>query len=1575
MGAAHIRAKKGRRRAAQGERATARFADSADPGLPPVQGLYDPALDKDSCGVGFIADIKGRSSHKLIEDALAILCNLEHRGAVGADPRAGDGAGILVQIPHKFFAKEAGRLGFGLPKPGEYAIGALFMPRDPDWRQVIREIYSQMIKRERMTLLGWREVPSDNSTLGESVKPTEPVHLQVFIGRGNKIKTEEEFERRLYILRKSMSNAIYTRKERRLSGYYPVSISCRTIVYKGMFLADQLGTYYPDLRDRDFESALALVHQRFSTNTFPAWSLAHPYRMIAHNGEINTLRGNVNWMAARQASVSSPLFGKDINKLWPISYEGQSDTACFDNALEFLVQGGYSLAHAMMMMIPEAWAGNPLMDEERRAFYEYNAALMEPWDGPAAIAFTNGRQIGATLDRNGLRPARYLLTNDDRIVMASEMGVLPISEKDIIKKWRLQPGKMLLVDLDEGRLIPDEELKATLAKSHPYKEWLARTQIVLEELPGTANEAPISNLSLLDRQQAFGYTQEDLKFLMTPMATTGEEAVGSMGNDTPISALSDKPKSLFTYFKQNFAQVTNPPIDPIREELVMSLVSIIGPRPNIFDLEGTSKTKRLEVRQPILTNEDLEKIRSISEMSGDHFKSHTFDITFPAEHGADGMGWALAELCERAEEEVRNGCNIIILSDRRASADRIPIPVLLACAAVHHHLIRNGLRTSVGMVLETGEPREVHHFACLAGYGAEAINPYLAFETLIAIKDDLPGKPTDDKEVIKKYIKAIGKGLLKVMSKMGISTYQSYCGAQIFDAVGLRQDFVDNYFTGTHTRIEGVGLAEIAEEAVRRHRDAFSDAPIYRSMLDVGGDYAVRVRGEDHVWTAETVSRLQHAVRGNSQDHYRAFAQVVNEQNERLLTIRGMFRLKKADEDGRKPVPLEEVEPAKNIVRRFSTGAMSFGSISREAHTTLAIAMNRIGGKSNTGEGGEEADRFKPLPNGDSMRSAIKQVASGRFGVTAEYLVNSDMMQIKIAQGAKPGEGGQLPGHKVDKTIAKVRHSTPGVGLISPPPHHDIYSIEDLAQLIFDLKNVNPTGDVSVKLVSEVGVGTVAAGVSKARADHVTIAGFEGGTGASPLTSIKHAGSPWEIGLAETHQTLVINRLRGRIAVQVDGGIRTGRDVVVGALLGADEFGFATAPLIAAGCIMMRKCHLNTCPVGVATQDPVLRKRFKGQPEHVINYFFFVAEEVRELMAELGFRTFDEIVGQMQMLDRRKLVEHWKAKGLDFSKLFTKPPAEKGTAIFKCEPQDHKIKEILDRKLIAESQSALDRGAPVRLQSVIRNTDRACGGMLSGEVAKRYGHEGLPDNTIHVRFTGTAGQSFGAWLARGITFELDGDANDYVGKGLSGGRLIIRPPADSGIVPEESIIVGNTVLYGAIEGECYFRGVAGERFAVRNSGAIAVIEGAGDHCCEYMTGGVVVVLGRTGRNFAAGMSGGIAYVVDEDNTFKSRCNMAMVELEPVPEEEQVAEQEFGHYNDLESHGRVDVMSDLTTKDAERLHMLIANHARHTGSKRAAEILANWDSYRPLFRKVMPVEYRRALAEMAKEKAATMQAAE
>jgi glutamate synthase (NADPH) large chain len=1530
---------------------------------PEAEGLYDPAQEKDSCGVGFIANIKGKRSHQIVSDALNILCNLEHRGAVGADPRFGDGAGILVQIPHAFFARKAAEIGFQLPAPGEYAIGALFMPRDTAWRNVIKSIIADQIKAEDLVLLGWRDVPTDNSSLGETVKPTEPTCMQVFIGRNGTAKTEDEFERKLYILRKSISQAIYQRRDRGMSGYYPCSMSCRTVIYKGMFLADQLGKYYADLHEPDFESALALVHQRFSTNTFPTWSLAHPYRMIAHNGEINTLRGNVNWMAARQASVSSELYGKDISRLWPISYEGQSDTACFDNALEFLVQGGYSLPHAVMMMIPEAWAGNPLMSEERRSFYEYHAAMMEPWDGPAAIAFTDGRQIGATLDRNGLRPARYLVTRDDRIVMASEMGVLNIPEDQIVTKWRLQPGKMLLVDLEQGRLIPDDEIKAQLAASHPYREWLERTQLQVETLPDAPTKGARTNLPLLDRQQAFGYTQEDINILMTPMASTGEEAMGSMGTDTPISALSDKTKLLFTYFKQNFAQVTNPPIDPIREELVMSLVSIIGPRPNLFDLQGLASTKRLEVRQPILTDVDLEKIRSISQVSDSHFVSRTLDTTFDAAIGAAGFDQMIDDLCGRAEAAVREGVNIIILSDRMVSASRMAIPSLLACASVHHHLIRTGLRTSVGLVVESGEPREVHHFACLAGYGAEAINPYLAFETIIALKDRLP-QALDDYELVKRYIKSIGKGLLKVMSKMGISTYQSYCGAQIFDAVGLKAEFVSKFFAGTHTRIEGVGLSEIAEETARRHTDAFGEALVYKSALDVGGEYAFRTRGEDHAWTAESVATLQHAVRGNSRERYQAFAKILNEQSERLLTLRGLFRVRSAEDDRRRPVPLDQVEPAKEIVKRFATGAMSFGSISREAHTTLAIAMNRIGGKSNTGEGGEEADRFKPLPNGDSMRSAIKQVASGRFGVTTEYLVNSDMMQIKMAQGAKPGEGGQLPGHKVDATIARVRHSTPGVGLISPPPHHDIYSIEDLAQLIYDLKNVNPDGQVSVKLVSEIGVGTVAAGVAKARADHVTIAGFEGGTGASPLTSIKHAGSPWEIGLAETHQTLVRERLRSRIVVQVDGGFRTGRDVVIGALLGADEFGFATAPLIAAGCIMMRKCHLNTCPVGVATQDPVLRKRFTGQPEHVINYFFFVAEEVREIMASLGYRTFNEMVGQTQMLDQSRLVAHWKAKGLDFSRLFVKQKEQPGQKIYRSEAQNHHLEAVLDRRLIEQARPALDRGAPVKIEAEINNTDRSAGAMLSGAVAKIYGHAGLPNDTIHVSLKGTAGQAFGAWLAQGVTFELEGEGNDYVGKGLSGGRIVVKPPRLSGIVPEESIIVGNTVMYGAISGECYFRGIAGERFAVRNSGAVAVVEGAGDHCCEYMTGGIVVVLGRTGRNFAAGMSGGVAYVLDETGDFTKLCNMAMVELEPVLSEEMIAENAYHQQGDLEAHGRVDVFQNLLASDIERLHVLISRHARATGSKRAADILANWRDYAPKFKKVMPVEYRRALKELA-----------
>lgn len=1542
---------------------------------PQAEGLYDPTREVDACGVGFIVNMKNQPSQKIVQNGLAILENLEHRGAVGADPLMGDGAGIMVQIPHKFFVKESARLGFHVPEQGKYAVGFIFMPQDADLRLKMERVVNKVIEDEGQTVIGWRDVPSDNSSLSKDpeIVATEPCHRQVIIGRGDAIADEEAFERKLYVIRKVMSAKIFSAFEGKPNDFYIVSMSCRTLVYKGMFLAAQLGAYYRDLHDPDFESALALVHQRFSTNTFPSWRLAHPYRFVCHNGEINTVRGNVNWMAARQASVSSPLFGADIQKLWPISYPGQSDTACFDNALEFLIRGGYSLPHAAMMLIPEAWAGNPLMDEDRRAFYEYHAALMEPWDGPAAMCFSDGIHIGATLDRNGLRPARYLVTEDDEVVMSSEAGVLPIPASKIKKKWRLQPGKMLLIDLKQGRIVSDEEIKAELANAHPYKQWLGRTQIVLEELPPVHFEPKTSDVPLLDRQQAFGYTQEDLKMILPPMAATGQEAVGSMGTDTPISALSNKSKLLYSYFKQNFAQVTNPPIDSIREELVMSLVSFIGPRPNVLDLTGGNSRQRLEVRQPILTNEDLEKIRAIGGMEDNPFRSKTLDITYPVSEGADGMKRALDQLFSDAEMAVHSGDNIIILSDRAMSRDRVAIPALLATAGIHHHLIRKGLRTSVGLVVETGEAREIHHFCALAGYGAEAINPYLAFETLAAMQGDLPGE-LDAEEIIYRYIKAIGKGILKVTAKMGISTYQSYCGAQIFDAVGLSTDFVSTYFTGTATTIEGAGLKEIAEETVLRHQDAFGNSPVLEDVLDVGGDYAFRFRGEAHVWRSETVASLQHAARGNARDKYREFSKLVNEVEDKYVTIRSLFRIRKADEEGRAPVELDQVEPAVEIVKRFSTGAMSYGSISLEAHTTLAVAMNRIGGKSNTGEGGEEPDRFKPMANGDSKRSAIKQVASGRFGVTTEYLVNSDMMQIKMAQGAKPGEGGQLPGDKVNETIAKVRHSTPGVGLISPPPHHDIYSIEDLAQLIFDLKNVNPTGQVSVKLVSEVGVGTVAAGVAKARADHVTISGYEGGTGASPLTSLKHAGSPWEIGLAETQQTLVRNRLRSRIAVQVDGGVRTGRDVVIGALLGADEFGLATAPLIAAGCVMMRKCHLNTCPVGVATQDPVLRARFTGKPEHVINYLFFVAEEVRELMAEMGYTRFEEMVGQMQMLDKTEAIDHWKAKGLDFSKLFHKPFAPEGVGITHTEGQNHPIDKVLDRRLIAAAQPALDHGTPVKIVETITSVDRSAGAMLGGAVAKRYGHAGLAEDTIAVSLTGTAGQAFGAWAARGISIDLVGEANDYVGKGLSGARLVVRPPEERGYVPEDSIIIGNTALYGAITGECYFRGVAGERFAVRNSGAIAVVEGTGDHGCEYMTGGVVVVLGRTGRNFAAGMSGGVAYVLDEDESFESRCNMSMVELEPVVEEERLNGRDFGHHGDLETMGVVEIMHDLQRRDADRLYQLILRHKSFTGSSRANHILSNWDEYLPKFRKVMPIEYRKALQKMEKAREAAQQVA-
>ena len=1524
--------------------------------LPPKQGLYDPKNEHDACGVGFVAHINGTKSHSIVRQGLQILENLTHRGAVGADPLAGDGAGILIQIPDQFLREECAHTNFQLPESGHYAVGMIFLPQQDHTRTQCQALFEKIIAEEGQTLLGWRDVPTDNNGLGDSVKAVEPVIRQVFIE--NTLDNQDDFERKLFVICKVIENTVRDSSWEGKENFYIPSLSSRTLLYKGMLLANQVDTYYNDLNDERVISAMALVHQRFSTNTFPSWDLAHPFRMIAHNGEINTMRGNVNWMRARRHSMASDLLGDDLEKIWPLIPEGQSDSACFDNALELLVAGGYSMAQAMMMLIPEAWAGNPLMDEKRRAFYEYHAALMEPWDGPAAVAFTDGRQIGATLDRNGLRPARYLITDDDLVVMASEMGVLPIPDNKIVKKWRLQPGKMFLIDMEQGRIIDNAELKNELANSHPYQQWLDKSQIHLKNLPANVNGTSVDLDTLLDRQQAFGCTQEDIKILMMPMAIAGQEAIGSMGADNPLAVLSGKPKPLANYFKQNFAQVTNPPIDPIREELVMSLVSLIGPRPNLLGLHSGGENMRLEVTQPILTNKDLERIRNIETATKGAFRTKTLDICYPSDLGASGMEPALLQVCEQAEKAVRDGFNILILSDRSIDSQHIPIPALLATSAVHHHLVRAGLRTDSGLVVETGAAREIHHFATLAGYGAEAINPYLSFETLISIKDELPEK-LDDSEINTRYIKAIGKGLLKVMSKMGISTYQSYCGAQIFDAIGLKTEFIENYFTGTATMIEGAGFNEVADEAVRWHKNAYGNNPIYANALDVGGDYAFRIRGEDHMWTSDSISKLQHATRANDAKTFAEYSDLINHQSERLMNLRGLFEFKFANQ----PVPIDEVEPAKEIVKRFASGAMSFGSISWEAHTTMAIAMNRIGGKSNTGEGGELVERFKPLENGDSMRSAIKQVASGRFGVTTEYLVNADDIQIKMAQGAKPGEGGQLPGHKVDATIAKVRHSTPGVGLISPPPHHDIYSIEDLAQLIHDLKNVNPKARISVKLVSEVGVGTVAAGVSKAHADHVTIAGYDGGTGASPLTSIKHAGSPWEIGLAETHQTLVLNKLRGRIAVQVDGGFRTGRDVVVGALLGADEFGFATAPLIVEGCIMMRKCHLNTCPVGVATQDPELRKRFTGKPEHVVNYFFFVAEEIRQLMAQLGFRSINEMIGRIDKLDTRKAINHWKAHGLDFSKILYRPDASDDVARYNCESQDHGLNKALDNKLIEQAKPALERGEPVKIETPIMNTNRTVGAMLSGRIAERYGDSGLPDDTIYIKLRGVAGQSFGAWVAQGVTLELEGEGNDYVGKGLCGGRLIVYPPKDCPIVPEENIIVGNTVLYGAIRGECFFRGVAGERFAVRNSGASAVVEGVGDHGCEYMTGGIVVVLGETGRNFAAGMSGGIAYVLDASGNFKERCNLAMVDLEPVPEEDAALEA-FDHQGgDLETHGKVDVDSDMTRYDAVRLKNLIEKHLHYTNSSVAKHILDNWDNMLSKFVKVMPVDYRRALDEM------------
>ena len=1545
-----------------------------------AQGLYDPANEHDACGVGFVAHIKGKKSHSIVEQGLLILKNIDHRGAVGADKLMGDGAGILIQIPDQYYREEMAKQGITLPPAGEYGVGMVFLPKEHASRIACEQELERSVLAEGQVVLGWRDVLVDKDMpMSPTVREKEPVIRQIFIGRGQDIMVTDALERKLYVIRKSSGHAIQALHLLHGQEFFVPSMSARTVVYKGLLLADQVGEYYKDLQDPRCVSALALVHQRFSTNTFPEWPLAHPYRLIAHNGEINTVKGNFNWMRAREGVMKSAVLGDDLKKLFPLIYEGQSDTACFDNALELLVMAGYPIAQAMMMMVPEAWENHTLMDANRRAFYEYHAAMMEPWDGPAAMAFTDGRHIGGTLDRNGLRPARYIVTDDDLVVMASESSVLPIPESKIIQKWRLQPGKMFLIDLDAGRIIDDKELKDTYANAKPYKQWIQSVRIKLNELKAEPAEAKPTT-ALLDLQQAFGYTQEDLKFLMSPMAITAEEATGSMGNDSPLAVMSNKDKTLYNYFRQLFAQVTNPPIDPIREAMVMSLVSFIGPKPNLLDTNNINPPMRLEVSQPVLDYADIARLRNISAHTGGKFKSHELNICYPIAWGKDGIEARLASLCAQAVDAVASGHNILIISDRKIDESQVAIPALLATSAIHLHLVSKGLRTSTGLVVETGSARETHHFALLAGYGAEAIHPYLAMDTLSHMAKDLSGELSPEK-AIANFQKAVGKGLMKVMSKMGISTYMSYCGAQIFEAIGLNKSLIEKYFKGTSSNVEGIGVFEVAEEALRLHKAAFSADPVLAHSLDAGGEYAYRVRGEEHMWTPDAIAKLQHSTRANNFSTYKEYAQIINDQSKRHMTLRGLFEFKF---DPASAISLDEVEPAKEIVKRFATGAMSLGSISTEAHATLAIAMNRIGGKSNTGEGGEDTKRYRnelrgipikdgstlasvighdvvevdtPLLPGDSLRSKIKQVASGRFGVTTEYLTSAEQIQIKMAQGAKPGEGGQLPGHKVSEYIAHLRFSVPGVGLISPPPHHDIYSIEDLAQLIHDLKNVNPTASISVKLVAEVGVGTVATGVAKAKADHVVIAGHDGGTGASPLSSVKYAGSPWELGLAETQQTLILNGLRTRIRVQADGQMKTGRDVVIAALLGADEMGFSTAPLVVEGCIMMRKCHLNTCPVGVATQDPVLRAKFSGKPEHVVNYFFFIAEEARQIMAQLGIRTFDELIGRADLLDKSKAISHWKAKGLDFSRMFYQPPVAEGVARYHTEDQDHALEKALDNKLIAQAKAAIEHGEKVSFISPIKNVNRTVGAMLSGEVAKKYGHEGLPDDTIHIQLQGTAGQSAGAFLAHGITLDLVGEGNDYVGKGLSGGRIIVRPNTEFRGRAVENIIAGNTLLYGAVAGEAFFNGVAGERFAVRNSGAIAVVEGTGDHGCEYMTGGTVVVLGETGRNFAAGMSGGIAYVYDPKGEFAGKCNMAMVSLEHV---QTTAEQESkAEHGTWHRHKRG---SEAQTDEAI-LKNLIERHFKYTGSTRARALLDEWNTARSKFVKVFPSEYKRALTEM------------
>lgn len=1494
-------------------------------GLPVKQGLYDPQFEHDACGVGFVVNIKGQKSHSIIEDALTILRNLDHRGACGCEVNTGDGSGILIQVPHDFLVAKAAEAGFSLPAPGEYGVGMLFVSRDPEEAAWAQSKLAAIIEEEGQKILGWRDVPTDDGSLGPTAIKSEPNVRQVFVGKGTLSATDRlAFERKLFIIRKRAEHAIRYSGAKGGEKFYVSSFSSRVLVYKGMLTTEQVHEFFPELNDSRMASALALAHSRFSTNTFPSWERAHPNRFLAHNGEINTLRGNVNWMHARQALCESPLFGDDLKRILPIINPDGSDSAMFDNTLEFLVMAGRSLPHAMMMMIPEPWSNHESMSDEKKAFYEYHSALMEPWDGPASIAFTDGVTIGAVLDRNGLRPSRYYVTSDDMVIMASEAGVLEIEPERVIEKGRLQPGRMFLVDTEQGRIVADEEIKNTIAADKPYRQWLDEYMVSLSTLQAAPALASEPHENVVQRQRAFGYTLEALRILMAPMALQGVEATGSMGNDTPLAVLSDRSQNLFNYFKQLFAQVTNPPIDCIREEIITSTVMNIGGEGNLLDPRPQS-AHVIKLDTPILSNEDLAKLKHVTQPG---FKSAVIPILFDPKSGDGGLEAAMNSVFSQADEALRSGANIIILSDRGIDADHAPIPSLLAVSGLHHHLIREGTRTRAGLVLESGEPREVHHFSLLIGYGCSAVNPYLAFETI----DDMIAQGlltgVDHKTACKNYMKAVVKGVVKVTSKMGISTLQSYCGAQIFEAVGLKQDVIDKYFTWTASPIEGVGLDVIASEVLMRHEHAFPDREV-DDTLDSGGEYQWRADGEYHLFSPLTIHKLQTSVRNGDYAMFKEYSSLVNEQDVKHATLRGLLRFK----SDRQPIALDEVEPVESILRRFKTGAMSFGSISKEAHEALAIAMNRIGGKSNTGEGGEDPERFIPDANGDSRNSAIKQVASGRFGVTSHYLVNARELQIKMAQGAKPGEGGQLPGPKVYPWVAKVRHATPGVGLISPPPHHDIYSIEDLAELIHDLKNANRDARISVKLVSEVGVGTIAAGVAKAHADVVLISGYDGGTGASPQTSIKHAGVPWELGLAETHQTLLLNNLRSRITVETDGQLKTGRDVVIAALLGAEEFGFATAPLVTLGCIMMRVCHKNTCPVGIATQDPRLRAKFSGDPAYTVNFMKFVAQEVRELMAHLGFRTINEMVGQVDRLEVKDAVDHWKAKGLDFSNILYRPQVGEDVGSYCQQAQDHGLESSLDiTTLLDLCKPAIESGERVKADLKIKNTNRVVGTIVGSEISKKYGADGLAEDTIDLTFHGSAGQSFAAFAPSGMTMRIVGDANDYIGKGLSGGKIIVYPPASSPFIAEENMIVGNVALYGATQGEVYFCGVAGERFAVRNSGVNAVVEAIGDNGCEYMTGGRVVVLGRTGRNFAAGMSGGIAYVLDEDGSFPIRCNKEMVEMSHPDDPEEIRD----------------------------LRGMVERHVSYTNSRKGQYVLDNWDELLPRFVKVMPRDYKRML---------------